>query len=279
MPDARTTEPVVHSPPLPPLLKWAGGKRQLLPRILPLLPARFNRYFEPFVGGGALFFHLRPEQAVLGDCNQDLIECYREVKNNPGRVIRCLTRFSNTEKDYYRVRQSSPQTPEERAARLIYLTTLSFNGLYRQNLRGEFNVPYGYKTHLVPCDKDRIRVASAALATARLKCNDFGEILKTASVGDLVYLDPPYTVAHGNNGFIKYNAKIFSWKDQLRLAHEAERLRRLGCHIIVTNADHASIRELYSTFAIHELERPSVMAASASYRRQIIECVFCSDHG
>jgi DNA adenine methylase len=158
---------------------------------------------------------------------------------------------------------------------MIYLCTLSFNGIYRQNLKGEFNVPYGYKTHLKHYDIDRLREASSQLQRREILYGDFESAVEDAQRGDLVYFDPPYTVAHGNNGFVKYNAKIFSWDDQKRLARTALRLKRLGCHVIVSNADHPSIRELYPGFEVHEIQRFSVMSASAEFRRPVRECLFC----
>lgn len=258
----------------PPLLKWPGGKRNLLNVILPLTPNQFNRYFEPFVGGGALFFALQPKKAYLSDKNAELIHAYSQVRDRPRAVIRELRKLRNTETNYYKVRSSAPTNAAARAARLIYLVTLAFNGIYRVNLKGEFNVPYGYKTHIDPCDEDRIFQASDLLKRAEVRDQDFEEALRTASRGDLVYLDPPYTVAHGNNGFIKYNAKIFSWEDQLRLAQVAKKLVAKGCTVIVSNADHCSIRKLYTGFATATLERNSVIAASSDFRSRVTECVF-----
>ncbi len=258
----------------PPLLKWPGGKRNLLNVILPLTPTSFSRYFEPFVGGGALFFALQPKKAYLSDKNSELTHAYSQVRDRPGAVIRELRKLRNTKKSYYIVRSTVPRSDAARAARLIYLVTLAFNGIYRVNLKGEFNVPYGYKTHVDPCDEERISRASDLLKRAVIRDQDFEEALSTATRGDLVYLDPPYTVAHGNNGFIKYNAKIFSWEDQVRLAHVAKKLAGKGCTVIVSNADHFSIRNLYTGFATATLERNSVIAASSDFRSRVTECVF-----
>jgi DNA adenine methylase len=257
-----------------PLLKWPGGKRHLVDFILPLIPARFNRYFEPFLGGGALFFALRPEKAYLSDKNVELMHAYEQVRDQPGAVIERLRQLRNSEEDYYRARSSRPKSDATRAARIIYLTTLAFNGIYRVNLNGDFNVPYGYKTHLNPCDVEGIRSASKLLKRATLRGQDFEKALSLAKEGDLAYLDPPYTVAHGNNGFIKYNAKIFSWDDQVRLARVAAELVDKGCTVIVSNADHFSIRKLYKDFVVTVLERPSVIAASRDFRSRITECLF-----
>jgi DNA adenine methylase len=260
----------------PPLLKWPGGKRNLLDAILPLIPSCFNRYFEPFFGGGALFFALQPKKAYLSDKNAELMHAYSQVRNRPEAVIRELRKLRNTEVDYYEIRSRTPKRDAARAARLIYLVTLAFNGIYRVNLSGEFNVPYGYKGHLNPCDPERIREASGLLKRATVRSQDFEQALKRARKGDLVYLDPPYTVAHGNNGFIKYNAKIFSWEDQVRLARIARNLADKGCTVIVSNADHRSIRRLYPDFVSTTLERDSVIAASSDFRSRITECVFFS---
>jgi DNA adenine methylase len=258
----------------PPLLKWPGGKRHLLGSILPLVPRNFNRYFEPFFGGGALFFALGPKRAYLSDKNSELIHVYSQVRDRPEAVIRTLRTLRNTEDEYYKIRSSIPKSDAGRAARLIYLTTLAFNGIYRVNLNGQFNVPYGYKTHLQTCDAERIRMSSRLLKRAIVRDQDFEQALSGAGKGDLVYLDPPYTVAHGNNGFIKYNAKIFSWEDQMRLARVAKEVAAKGCTVIVSNADHSSIRSLYSGFATTTLERNSIIAASSTFRSRITECVF-----
>lgn len=258
----------------PPLLKWAGGKRNLLHSILPLVPPRFGRYYEPFLGGGALFFALEPEEALLSDKNSDLTHAYLQIRDKPDLVIRALRRLKNSKRDYYHIRASSPRTDADRAARFIYLITLAFNGIYRVNLNGHFNVPYGYKKHLEPCDEERIRRASALLRRAVIRDQDFEEALAGAARGDLVYLDPPYTVAHGNNGFVKYNAKIFSWEDQVRLSLVAKKLADKGCTVIVSNADHFSIHKLYKGFAVKTVERHSIIAASSEFRSQVTECVF-----
>jgi len=257
-----------------PLLKWAGGKRRLLRDILELAPSSFSNYFEPFFGGGAMFFSLLPPKATLSDANSELIQMYVQVRDNLDMVLRSLRRLRNSEEDYYRVRAANPRTPAAKAARLIYLCTLSFNGIHRQNLRGEFNVPYGYKTHIDACDEAKLRQTSVSLQGKTILQDDFEHAVKPAGKGDFVYFDPPYTVAHGNNGFIKYNAKIFSWADQKRLASVALRLKRAGCTVIISNADHPSIRELYPGFKVRVIERHSIMAASSEFRRPVRECLF-----
>ncbi len=259
------------------LLKWPGGKRALLKHILALVPSTFNRYYEPFVGGGALFFALRPTQAVLADKNIELIDCYKQVRDYPDAVVAHLSQLRNTKEDYYAIRQSIPTEDAARAARFIYLMTLSFNGIHRVNLQGNFNVPYGYKEHLQPCDASNIYAASACLFSVELRYGDFESTVMDAKAGDFIYFDPPYTVAHGNNGFLKYNAHIFSWSDQIRLANIARDLAKHGCHVIVSNADHPSILELYSCFKMQRIMRSSAIAASPEYRRNVTECIFYNE--
>lgn len=256
-----------------PLLKWTGGKRALAPEIVPLLQG-YARYFEPFFGGGALFFQLYPKTSVLSDLNPELINCYEITKKLPEELITSLKRLRNTEENYYKVRASTPRTAVTRAARFIYLCALSFNGIYRVNLSGQFNVPYGHKEHIAPCDADRIRLISKRLQTCEILCADFELAATKAILGDCVYFDPPYTVAHGNNGFVKYNEKIFSWKDQERLEALARKLATQGVRVVVSNADHPSIRKLYEAFNVLTIERWSKISATAAGRKKITECVF-----
>lgn len=269
---------MVHSPRTTPLLKWPGGKRSLLPEIVGLLPVSSNRYFEPFLGGAAVFFALKPQRAILSDTNADLINLYLQIRDAPTAVIRILKTYKNSEDFYYKVRAAKPRSPEKRAARLLFLTTLSFNGIHRVNLSGEFNVPYGRKIHLPPCDESRILDASRVLARAQLKSCDFEAATLGARARDLVYFDPPYTVAHSNNGFVKYNEKIFSWEDQVRLAQHARRLAERGCFILVSNADHPTVRALYKGFRQKTVHRFSRIAAASQHRRQITESLYyCAD--
>ena len=271
LPSRNTVSPIRSEP----LLKWAGGKRWLAPILVEMIShVRFTHYFEPFCGGAALFFQLAPKRAVISDTNADLINCYRQIKTDPESVITAVRRFRNSENDYYAIRGMRPRLASIRAARVLYLTTLAFNGIYRVNLRGEFNVPYGYKTHLRPCDAERIRAASRLLRKARLVVGDFEGVVAEAETGDLIYFDPPYTVAHGNNGFIRYNEDILQWEDQLRLARVATAAAAKGCKVIVSNANHSSVRKLYSHFTRESVRRASRMAAAASHRRMITECVF-----
>jgi DNA adenine methylase len=257
-----------------PLLKWPGGKRRLIQFLLPSLPCQFNSYYEPFMGSGALFFALQPKRAFLSDKNRELITTYNQVRNFPEAVIESLGSLKNSEDDYYLVRESTPKSKSAQAARLIYLSALSFNGIHRVNLRGRFNVPYGYKRELNPCRPDLIRTASSLLQNATVTCQDFEDAVADAKRGDLIYFDPPYTTAHTSNGFVKYNSKIFTWNDQKRLSELARWLKERGCKVFISNADHSSIHKLYRDFQVLTIQRHSVIAASKKYRRPITECVF-----
>jgi len=258
----------------PPLVKWPGGKRNLLRDILPLLPRAFNRYYEPFVGSGALFFAMQPTKATLSDTNVELINLYAQVRDRPFDLINLLKKFRNSEEFYYKIRSRLPRMPISRAARFLYLLNLSFNGIHRVNLRGVFNVPYGFKSHLATYDEARIHATSRALASVTLRAVDFAKATGRAQEGDLVYFDPPYSVAHANNGFVKYNEKIFSWDDQVRLAAHAKELANRGCHVYVSNAHHSSVAHLYRGFHVERIKRFSVIAASSEFRRQITEAIY-----
>jgi DNA adenine methylase len=245
-----------------------------VPNLLELIPQTFGRYFEPFFGAGALFFALQPRRALLSDANSELMMCYRQLRDNHEHVSRILRSLPQDDASYYRIRSSVPQSEPRRAARLIYLTSLSFNGIYRVNLAGKFNVPYSKRECPRLTSRDLLAEYGRALATCQILSSDFEDAVQTAKAGDLVYLDPPYTVAHSNNGFVKYNDKIFSWRDQERLARVARGLDERGCHVIVSNAGHSSIRKLYSGFSAVKVPRISVIAANAQNRRQIKEYLF-----
>ena len=265
-----------------PFLKWAGGKRRLLPLILPHLPPleEGSCYFEPFLGGGAVFFSIAPRLALLSDSNRELIDTFVTVRDEADAVIRILAGFRNNEPEFYRIRASTPRTSYGRAARFIYLNKLCFNGLYRVNNKGEFNVPYGrHPEAVVYCDKQQLMAASEALAGTTILVSDFEDAIFGASSGDVVYFDPPYTTAHIDNGFIEYNARVFSWEDQERLANVAHALIENGVRVVVSNADHPSIRRLYPRskgFEAHRIARSSTIAGSSKARATTTELVFTS---
>jgi DNA adenine methylase len=261
---------------LRPPFRWPGGKRWLLDKLLTLVPASYGRYFEPFLGGGALFFALQPRAASLSDTNADLINLYQCIRDDPTQVGQLVRRIPQTPQVYYEVRAKRLRNPYRRAARTLYLTTLAFHGIYRVNKRGHFNVPFGGRLYPTLGSDEELVKYSDALANAEISVADFSDAVRTAGSGDLVYLDPPYTVTHSNNGFVKYNAKIFMPGDQIRLATTARELADRGCHVIVSNASHPSIRKLYPEFSTIDVRRQSVMAASTEYRKEVLEVLLTS---
>lgn len=260
--------------PAPPL-KWAGGKRWLVANHSDLLPQRPLRYFEPFLGSGAVFFSIDPCTAVLSDLNPELINVYRALKGNFALVERYLRGHQRAHSDqhYYRVRGEEPRSAAARAARTLYLNRTCWNGLYRVNRAGLFNVPRGTKsTVILPTDDFRI-IADRLNESVTLAVSDFEPVIDTTGPGDFLFVDPPYTVAHNRNGFLKYNDRIFSWADQERLHASLVRARRRGVSILMTNADHTSIRQLYRGFTLRTVERPSVIAGDRTFRGRFRELI------
>lgn len=258
-----------------PLLKWAGGKQWLADEANNLTPSRFNRYFEPFLGGGSFFLTLRPERAVLSDNNCELIETYRAVATWPDLVIRSLSRLSYDRKTFYRQRHAGPRTAHGKAARFIYLNRTAWNGLYRVNRSGAFNVPFGdFRSDPLASIPQRIRAISPLLRTATLRACDFEVALDEVRADDFVFIDPPYVSSHKNNGFLRYNARVFSWTDQVRLRAAIERLMQKGAYVLLTNADHRSISSLYAGLNARRVVRRSAVAGTTAHRRLVTELLF-----
>lgn len=257
-----------------PFLKWAGGKRWLVSRHSELIQNNFNRYIEPFLGSGAMYFHLAPQSAILSDVNSELIETYTAIKDHPCEVFRLLKAHNDAHgvRYYYKVRDSRPRAIASRAARFIYLNRTCFNGLYRVNLKGVFNVPKGTKNKaLFP--SDNFQIISSMLGSATLKCCDYEKTISEATSGDFLYIDPPYTVKHNNNNFIKYNETIFSWTDQVKLADCLLKAAKRGVFILISNANHQSIHEIYSSRCWTHIIVPrySVLASNSANRKMTTE--------
>ncbi len=256
-----------------PFLKWVGGKRWLAARHSWLLPRSYSRYFEPFLGGGAILFHLQPNRAFLSDANNDLIRVYKAVKNDWYQIVRLLKRHQagHSEEYYYSLRETRCSDPVKEAARFIYLNRACFNGIYRVNRQGQFNVPKGSKEKIV-MDDDDFEAVARVLKNCRLVAQDFERTMMLTGHNDFVFIDPPYTVKHNNNGFIKYNQKLFGWEDQLRLKRSIEQAASRGVRVLLTNANHKSVRDLYKGLGtMHELTRSSVVSANSEHRRSSSE--------
>ena len=256
-----------------PFLKWAGGKRWLLESGQYELPQYSGRYFEPFLGGGAVYFATRPQSAILSDANSRLIELYKVIRDEVDAFEVALKKHASkhSKQYYYETRQKKFRTPVARAAQFLYLNRTCWNGLYRENLRGEFNVPIGTKETVI-FDTDDFKAWSKTLRDAAIECRDFVEAIDEADTGDFLFLDPPYTVRHNMNGFVKYNQKIFAWEDQVRLRDALLRASGRGVQFALTNADHESVRELYAGFGRHKtLARYSVIAGKSAHRSKSTE--------
>jgi len=262
-----------------PLLKWAGGKRWLTSGDKLPLPDSYERYVEPFLGSGAVFFYLEPEKSVISDRNPDLISFYEVVRDSPDDLHKLMrVHHEKHSRDYYyEIRSVRSVCKIERAAAFLYLNRTCWNGLYRVNREGIFNVPIGTKKNVLMATDDFLRVSEVLKRAELLHC-DFEDTLNRCGRGDFVFVDPPYTVKHNNNGFVKYNEEIFSWQDQLRLSTVVGRAAERGAAIVVTNADHSSVHELYGdAFVYRSLSRHSVLSASSASRRSTTEAVFTAN--
>ena len=266
----------IDSGELPPFLKWAGGKRWLTSGFADIFPVEFERYVEPFLGGGAVFFKLNPRKALLSDANSELINVYQAIQQNHKLVRRYLVAHqrNHSKEYYYKIRSASPNSMYVRAARFIYLNRTCWNGLYRVNRDGQFNVPIGTKSSVI-LDTDDFNSLSAKLASCRLVARDFRKGIGVARAGDFLFVDPPYTVRHNLNGFVKYNERIFSWDDQIALKKSLVAADRRGVKILMTNADHDSVKKLYrGVFKRKAVGRHSIIAASADKRSTTTELLF-----
>jgi len=259
-----------------PFLKWAGGKQWLSQKLATVINLGGGTYYEPFLGAGSLFFALQPKKAVLGDANLRLMETFQVVRDSPNNLLNLLKQLQYDKRNYYSVRESRFSNKVVRAAQFIYLNRTCWNGLYRVNLEGKFNVPCGRIANPRICDAPNVLAASKVLRSARLRSEDFRETVEDAGDGDFVYCDPPYTVKHSNNGFLKYNEEIFSWEMQKELAKGAAELVERGCWVIVSNAVHPEIEALYKSFHKILLDRTSLIAGSSSGRGKVSELIFSS---
>ncbi len=223
-----------------------------------------------------MFFGLAPTTAILSDANADLIRTYQAIKDDWRTVVRLLGKHHkhHSAEYYYKVRQNKPSTAAGQAAHFIYLNRACWNGLYRVNRKGEFNVPIGTKDWILSPDDDFMSISSA-LSEVSLRSGDFEEVINLATSGDFIFVDPPYTVAHNFNGFVKYNDQIFSWADQVRLRNSIERAAARGATVVMTNADHPSISELYAELRSPRiLNRHSVISGKSTHRRKTTEALY-----
>lgn len=261
-----------------PFLKMVGGKTFLLPEILPRLPKKIGTYYEPFVGGGAVFFALAWEErfahAVLSDANKDLIGTYQAVRNSVKQVVAELSKHVYEEDYYYTVRALDPKTLDlySRAARFIYLNKTCFNGLYRVNKKGEFNVPFGRYTNPTICDEEGLRSVNKVLSwRTYVQCKNFDDAALSACKGDAVYFDPPYVPASQTSNFTAYTAGGFGYKEQEYLRDVAAKLVKKGVHVLLSNSDTPLTRKLYRGFKIESVQAPRRVNSKGGKRGNVGE--------
>lgn len=264
-----------------PILKWAGGKGQLLSQFVPLFPARFGAYHEPFLGGGAVFFHLagsgrlRGKAVTLTDNNPELINVYQMVRDQVRELIADLQRHQNEPGYYYAVRSQDPAalSPVQRASRMIFLNKTCYNGLWRVNRQGRFNVPFGrYKNPRI-CDQQGLLAAHQALQGVQLAVAPFAAVLERAQPGDFVYFDPPYHPLSPTSSFTSYTATDFGAGEQQQLAAVFRELDRKGCLVMLSNSDVPFIRELYAGFRVVTVQANRAINSKSDRRGPVTEVV------
>lgn len=267
-----------------PFLKWAGGKQRVLPQLSPFFPAGFRHYHEPFVGGGAVFFHLAGRcgelAASLVDANPDLMNCYRVVRDSLADVLPLLREHAaQHRRDYfYALRAQEDLPPVEAAARLIYLNKTCYNGLYRVNSRGRFNVPMGSYTRPAICDEAGLTAASRTLQGVDLRAGDFALVLETAQPGDFLYFDPPFVPLSKTSSFTSYwvsdgGKAGFGPREQERLAQVFRELDGRGCMVVLSNSDCDAVHALYRGFSTVRVEVPRMINSNPGKRGAILELV------
>lgn len=260
-----------------PFLKWAGGKGWFVFREGDRLPIHYNCYVEPFLGGGSVFFHMNPEHAILSDINAELINayvCMRDEFNSVYQNLKIHER-KNSEDYYYKLRNRKTRTNATKAARTIYLNKACFNGIYRVNSDGRFNVPFGTarNIHFI---RHELEEASNLLRNAEIHNQDFEITINRANENDFIFCDPPYAVLDEDNRFVGYTADLFSWNDQIRLSNALDRARQRGAQILMTNVDHPAVRALYEGnqgFVLNTVERKCVISGTNEGRKNYNELI------
>jgi DNA adenine methylase len=257
-----------------PFLKWAGGKSRLIAQYQPYLPKSFRTFYEPFLGGGALFFHFQPQRAVLSDINPELVNVYTCVRDCVEAVIAKLEHHAahHSQTHYYQVRNEEPDLPIEKAARLIYLNKTCFNGLYRVNRQGQFNVPMGQYKNPTICNAALLSAASVALQKAVLTTQPFHKILmEPLSAQDFVYFDPPYHPLSETSNFTSYSRTAFTEADQIHLRDIFVNLSAQGVKVALSNSDSPFVRDLYQDFQIYTIAAARSINVQPTKRGKIAE--------
>lgn len=262
-----------------PFIKWAGGKGRMLQHIIPILPVSSKVYYEPFLGGGSVFFELsrlkRFKYAILSDSNHELVNCYLSIRNNLDDVLNELSKskYIYDKNNYQEIRKSQPSSlsPVESAARFIYLNRTCFNGLYRVNSKGEFNTPFGKYSNPTIKDEPTLRAASVALQNADIISDDFESVLKSAKKSDSVYIDPPYIPISDTSKFTSYTENGFSLDDHERLSKVFGRLEKKGTACVLSNSSSDVAMKLYQGYDVKILEGSRNVGGPARYRGKVSE--------
>jgi len=261
-----------------PFLKWAGGKRQLISQMDPFFPIKFNKYIEPFVGGGAIFFYLLPKRAILMDINQELINVYNVIKNNIKELINSLKKHINEQEYYYKIRNLDRDpsiyeslTNVEKASRTIYLNRCCYNGLYRVNSKGQFNVPFGRYKNPQFCDEKNLIAVHKALKNVEIVNASFEKCLDFAEKDDFIYFDPPYVPISSSSNFTSYTKDNFGREDQIKLLDVFKALDERGCKVMLSNSYNDFILDLYKGYKINILQAKRAINSDAKKRGEIRE--------
>lgn len=260
--------------PITPILRWAGSKRKILPTLAEYWKPTYNRYVEPFAGSAALFFSLQPNLALLGDVNSDLIGAYAVIRERPDDVHKAVSKLERSAENYYAVRKSDPKKLSEfrRAIRFVYLNRYCFNGIYRTNTSGHFNVPYAHTKPGVIPPIEQFRQCATLLHRAKLRCADFGSVLKSVRRGDFVYLDPPYIV-ESRRIFRQYDERVFCQGDLVRLKEHLIRIEDKGAAFVLSYADSTEARKLFSNWDTRRVQVRRNVAGFVSARRLASEII------
>ena len=260
-----------------PIVKWVGGKRQLMFELLKNMPKSYNRYFEPFIGGGALFFELQPENAYISDMNEELINLYTVVRDNVYELIDDLSKHE-VSKEYFleirnidRTEKYAELSNVERASRFIYLNRTCFSGMYRVNSQGQFNVPFGHYKNPRIIDENNLLNCSELLKKTEIKCADFSEILTKVKKGDFVYFDPPYVPLNETSSFTSYTKDGFDIDMQIKLRDVCDELDSMGVKFMLSNSDTKLVKELYANYEIKKVFASRAINANADGRGKITE--------
>jgi DNA adenine methylase len=268
-----------------PFLKWAGGKRQLLSQIDLYIPKSFNKYIEPFVGGGALFFYLLPKNAILNDINQDLINAYRVIKENVSELITSLKKHKNEEEYFYKIRSVDRNLDEfktwsdvEKASRIIYLNRCCYNGLYRVNSKGYFNAPFGKYKNPKICNEENLKLVHKVLKDVKLMNTSFELCLNYAKKDDFIYFDPPYVPISESANFTSYTKSSFKKEDQIKLFNVFKELDQKGCKLLLSNSYNEFILKLYKNYQINIVYAKRAINSNPDKRGEIKELLIINNN-